>query len=129
MTGDNSLENKRIDKEWQKDAKITKLYAEKLNTSIKEAKKIKNNEAMKYRQYGVTDDNAIIKTMKLDKRRYGNEIDSNERIFIASMASNAKDVKAVESVEKRLMQKAKNDEEKKKYQKIVQGIREVNDLI
>ncbi len=79
------MENKRIDKEWQKDADITKLYAEKLKVSMKEARKIKNNEAMKYRQYGITDDSAIIKTMKLDKRRYGNEIDSNERIFIASI--------------------------------------------
>lgn len=113
---------KQADVEAMRDRNRRKLYADKLDLSAKEAKEAMK-KAQKYREAGITDDELIIKAMK--SKTFTSDIDSDERIIAASLASEVgKDQKKLEYVKKELGKKSGvSQDDINKYEK---GIKEIN---
>lgn len=102
----NQYKNYKADQKFFKDTDARKEYNQAFSDefsglSAKEKKekldKIMNN-AIKYREEGVTDNKLIIKAMKLDKEHK----DSKDSIAAAVMANKAKDINSMENYEKDL---------------------------
>ena len=102
----NQYKNYKADQKFFKDTDARKEYKQAFSDefsglSAKEKKekldKIMNN-AIKYREEGVTDNKLIIKAMKLDKEHK----DSKDSIAAAVMANKAKDINSMEIYEKDL---------------------------
>lgn len=106
-------QNAILDKQWLKDSSVIDKYQEKLGVSRKEAKEIMENNAQRYREYGITDDDMIIKGMKAEG--FGDDKSSKERILLTQMATRAQNTKDLEQVEKRLKKGGLSDEMVKKY--------------
>ena len=95
---------KKQDEKFLKDREARKTFAREFNLGTGKADKEKLDQimkdAIKYREYGVTDNTTIIKAMNLDK----NDRTSATSIASAMVASKTKDLKGVESYQKRLEQ-------------------------
>lgn len=108
------------DKAAMKDKDRQKLYADELNISKKEVKQVME-EAQKYRENGITDDDVIIKAMKADG--FGDDRASQERILLAGLASETgNDNKKIKDLETRLTERGLRPEDVKKYVDGVRGI-------
>ena len=77
-------------------------------------------DAIKYREYGITDNEKIIKAMNLDK----NNRTSQKSIASALMASKANDLKGIESYQKRL----EGQVGKQQAEEIAAGAMKINGL-
>ena len=98
-------QNAQADRLWRKDEKAIKIYQDKLKVSKKEAKEIMQKHAQKYREYGITDDEIIVKAMTEDNPYFGatNDYSSEKRIYLAKLATEVgTDKKQLEQVEKGL---------------------------
>lgn len=114
----------KMDEEFIKDKTIREKYKNKLKLSSKKEVDEVMEQAKKYRQYGVTDDNIIIDSMKADSRDFGEKRDSDKRLILAKLATEVgEDKKQLEQVEKGL-RKRKIDE--KEIQKYSRAIRDMN---
>ena len=108
------------DKAAMKDKDRQKLYADELNISKKEVKQVME-EAQKYRENGITDDDVIIKAMKADG--FGDDRASQERILLAGLASETgNDNKKIKDLETRITERGLRPEDVKKYVDGVRGI-------
>ena len=115
--------NKQADKAFLQDKAKIRQYANELNVSEKQAKEIMKKDAMQYRQYGVTDDDIIIKAMKADKDKFGSERASQEKILLAKMASEVGgSKKELEHVEKGLSKRGVSKEDITKYSNAIRDI-------
>ncbi len=81
--------NSKLEEQALKSAKRIEKYKEKFKITKVEAEKMLQEEVRKYREYGVTDDDIIIKAMKA--KEFGDattpeQRTSNERIILAKMA-------------------------------------------
>lgn len=114
------LKNKS-DREAKRDSERRKLYKDKLDLSEKQMKETMN-QAQKYRQSGITDDELIIKTMKA--KTFTSERDSNERIIAAKLASEVgKEEKKMKYVKEELKKKGVSQTDIDRYET---GIKEIN---
>ncbi len=80
----------REDKKALNNKERIKKYQEEFNVSQVEARRIIREEAQQYREYGITDDDIIIKAMKtkeFGESRTLKQRTSKERILLAKMAS------------------------------------------
>lgn len=113
--------NIKKDDKFVKDKKAQKLYKKQLG--IKDEQKLKEvmEAARKYREYGITDDETIIKAMRLQD--YG-EIDSKERILLAKLASQTSSEKDIESHAKRLSETVTDAAAIEKFKN---GLRDITD--
>lgn len=85
------------DERFKNDKEMRKKYAEALKVSDKETIDKAMDAAIKYRQYGITDNDLIIKAMKVDGGNVSNW-DNAERITAAQFAGTANDQKTYETV-------------------------------
>lgn len=123
--------NKRLDKEFMKDKDVQKLYeAEFGRTKMKntsgenvEAYKVAMEKALKYREHGVTDNETIIKAMKVKSRNVSGEWDDKRRIISAKLASQVSNEKDVETIQKRLTDKGVNDTQVKEQAEMIRKIK------
>lgn len=88
------------DEKFMKDRETRKLYKEKLKLKNKAEIDKAMADAVKYREYGVTDDKKIIKAMKMNNGNENNRADK-KRIAAAKFAENTKNEKDLESHLKR----------------------------
>ena len=98
-------QNAQADRLWAKDEKAIKIYQDKLKKSKKETREIMQKHAKKYREYGITDDEIIVKAMTADDPYFGAKDDysSEKRIYLAKLATEVgTDKKQLEQVEKGL---------------------------
>lgn len=100
--------NSRLDREFMKDKAIQRQYEEafgrnKINNV--EAYKVAMEKALEYRKHGVTDNETIIKAMKVKSRNVSNNWDDRKRIISAKLATQVSNEKDVETIEKRLQAK------------------------
>ena len=110
----NKLVNRRLDHEFMRSKENQALYREKFGTSKMtnsngeqvEAYKVAMEKALDYRAQGVTDNDIIIKAMKV-KTKYGNNdnLADRRRIVSAKLASHVSNEKDVENIQKRLKEK------------------------
>lgn len=123
--------NKRLDKEFMKDKDVQKLYEAEFgrnkmkNTSGEnvEAYKVAMEKALKYREHGVTDNETIIKAMKVKSRNVSGEWDDKRRIISAKLASQVSNEKDVETIQKRLTDKGVNDTQVKEQAEMIRKIK------
>ena len=116
-----------MDKEAIKDKGRQELYKEKLELSSKADVKKALEDAQKYRESGITDDELIIKAMKAEG--FNSDRASDERIALAGLASdiksessNTKRSENIEKVQKRLKNMGIDETSVNKY---VNGLRDI----
>lgn len=88
------------DEKFKKNSETRKLYKDKLGLHTEAEIDRAMNDAVKYREYGVTDDKKIIKAMKVNNGNENNRADKS-RIAAAKFAENTKNEKDLESHLKR----------------------------
>lgn len=116
------------DEKFKKDSDARKFYATEFAEDLKGLKgkereeKLDNimEDAIKYREYGVTDNEKIIKAMNLDK----NNRTSNTSIASALMATKATDLKGIESYKERLSKQVGSSQ----AEKIAEGAMKINGI-
>lgn len=105
--------NRKLDREFLRDKENQELYKAKFGTKkIKndngekmEAYKVAMEKAIEYRKEGVTDNNTIIKAMKVESRNASKDWADKRRIVSAKFASQVSNEKDVETLQKRLKEK------------------------
>ncbi len=107
--------NQELDKAWAKDSDTINKYAEKFGCGREEAKEIMK-EAQKFREYGITDDDIIIKAMKAEGGEFGAEKTASEqRILLAQLVGQVTTSKDADQVEARLKKRRFSEERAKAY--------------
>lgn len=107
--------NRKLDDKFLKDKEAIKNYKEAFGKAdYKEAMQ----NALKYREYGVTDDKMIIKAMQLEGLA-DSDATSKERISLAKIASTAKSEKELQDYGKRLGENGISEERIKEVNKII----------
>ena len=106
--------NEELDKEWAKDSDTINKYAEKFGCGREEAKNIMK-EAQKFREYGITDDDIIIKAMNAEGEDFGGARNSEQRILLAQLAGQVNSSKDADQVEARLQKRRFSKEKAKNY--------------
>ena len=86
----------KADKEFINDKAVREMYKQQLNLSKKEDVDKAMKDAVKYREYGINDNNIIIKAMKADRGNVNNRAD-NRRIAAAKLAENSKTEKDLQT--------------------------------
>lgn len=117
--------NEKADKKFEKDKKIRKLYKEELGLKTEEDVDKAISDAKVYRQYGVTDDEIIIKAMK-SKSGNSKERASKERIAAAKLSTSSQSEKDLQTNIKRLERNDKMSDAKVKGVESI--VREINNL-
>ena len=115
------------EREAMKDKSRQRLYKEKLG--LKNNKEVKQalEDARKFRENGIMDDKLIIEAMSLDKKTYGKDRASKERMIIAGLATDTgRDNKKIKDVQSRLEEKGLSKDDVKKY---IDGIRGITGAI
>ena len=113
------MKNKKLDDEFKKDKEMRKLYSMNFNNAKgKDLDKIMD-AAIKYRQYGITDNTTIMRAMALNP----NDMTDVNSMAAAKMAQFAKSEKDLEAMKKRY---AKIEKDATKQQKMEDRIRQIN---
>lgn len=108
-------QNAELDKKWEKDSDVIGKYAEQFGCGKAQAKEIMK-EAKKFREYGITDDDVIIKAMKAEGGEFGAEKTASEqRILLAQLAGQVTSSKDADQVEARLKKRRFSEERAKAY--------------
>lgn len=108
--------NSELDKAWAKDRDVVNKYAEQLGCTRQVARDTYMKEAQKFREYGVTDDDIIIKAMKAKGSEFGTEkTASDQRILLAQLAGQVNSSKDADQVEARLQKRRFSKEKAKNY--------------
>lgn len=113
-------QNAQADARFLRDREKRKYYQDKLGVSAKEAQKIMRTDAMKYREYGITDDKIITKAMKADG--FGQGRASEEKLLLASLASDVESKRDLKITRESLERRGFSKENTEKY---VDGIRKI----
>ena len=112
--------NERADDAFMKDKQVIQLYKDKFQDKYKE----RMEQAKKYREYGITDNDAIIRAMKLDTKGLPTDKADKRRILIAGTASKL-GRKDVDQFGERLMSRGYTKEAAETMKK---AVREFNDF-
>lgn len=94
--------NRRLDNEFMRSKENQALYREEFG--IKEYK-VAMEKALEYRKQGVTDNNTIIKAMKVKSRYASSDLADRRRIVSAKFASQVSNEKDVANLKERLKEK------------------------
>ena len=116
--------NKRADEEFMHSKTAQQKYREKFGKGkYMEAME----KALRYREHGITDDDVIISAMRLKGHNVSDDLGDDTRIRAAMLAMQVKqrDSKGVETLEKRLRAKGKDEEDIQEYLDMVREIRDV----
>lgn len=98
--------NKKADREFMKDKNVKDLYKSKFGSQkYQEAM----SAAIKYREHGVTDNDVIIKAMKVKNKNVKADYADKQRIISAKLSSQISGEKDIETMSKRLKQKGIKD--------------------
>lgn len=111
--------NERADDAFMRDKEVIKLYKSKFGDNYKQAM----NDAKQYREYGITDNETIIKAMNLKTSGLGYRTDK-KRILIAKHAQDL-GRKDIDSFGERLKNKGIDD---KVVESIKEGVRAFKDI-
>ena len=118
-----AIKNARLDEKFLKDKEAREKYELAFG---KDGRDEAMQKAIDYRRYGVTDDNMIIKAMKLDGGKYGEEdlgdASSNKRISYAKIASTAKTEKDLQDYGKRLAENGVSEDRIKQINRVIRGM-------
>lgn len=90
-------EREKLDEEFLKDKEIQRQYKNQLNLTNKEEVRAAMEDAVKYREYGITDNSLIIKAMKQNGGNKTNRADKS-RIATAAIADRAKNEKDLKTM-------------------------------
>lgn len=113
--------NEQADKEFMRNKQIKAQYQEAFGSS--RAKEMMEN-AKRYREHGITDNELIIKTMKESSGEIGKtDVTDNRRIAAAKLASGVSNAKDIESMTKRLKKQGYKDEVINQNEEFVRSIR------
>lgn len=108
--------NRELDKAWAKDRNLVNKYAEQFGCTRQVARDNYMKEAQKFREYGVTDDDLIIKSMKAEGEEFGaQKTASDQRILLAQLASQVNSSKDADQVESRLQKRRFSKDKAEKY--------------
>ena len=119
--------NNELDKAWAKDRDVVNKYAEQFGCTRKVARENYMKQAQKFREYGVTDDDVIIKAMKAQGEEFGAEKTASEqRILLAQLAGQVNNSKDADQVEARLQKRRFSKDRAKQY---ADKIREMKGLV
>ncbi|MCI8273935.1 MAG: hypothetical protein HFJ55_07680 [Clostridia bacterium] len=110
-------QKQEADKKFMKDAKAARMYASELNLKSKEDIKSAMEDAVKYREYGVTDDKLIIKAMKSGKGNAKNRT-SADRIAAARLSKNISSQKDFDTIKEKVYSKMSESKGKQVMDKI-----------
>lgn len=127
------LVNRRLDHEFIRNKENQQLYREKFGTTKMtngdgqqvEAYKVAMEKALEYRKQGVTDNNTIIKAMKVQSRYASGDWADRRRIVSAKFASQVSNEKDVENLQKRLKEKGIAEDQIKDQADMVRKIRKL----
>ena len=114
--------NAQLDKQWAKNKEVRKKYA---NAFIGEDYKSVMVDAQKYRDAGITDDDLIIKAMKLNSPAFTKGRADERKIASTYLSQFAKDERGVENIGKQL---GKDNVKKKDIEDTQQFMRELNGI-
>lgn len=118
-----AVRNARLDEKFLKDKEAREKYELAFG---KDGRDEAMQKAIDYRRYGVTDDNMIIKAMKLDGSKYGEgdlgDASSNKRISYAKIASTAKTEKDLQDYGKRLAENGVSADKIKQINRVIRGM-------
>lgn len=123
--------NRRLDNEFMKSRENQNLYREKFGTTKitnsegkqEEAYKVAMEKAIKYREQGVTDNNTIIKAMKVKSSSASSDWADRRRIISAKLASQVSNEKDVENIQRRLKEKGISEPQIKDQANMIRKIR------
>ena len=122
--------NRRLDNEFIKNKENQQLYKEKFGTEKinymgrqEEAYKVAMKKAIDYRKQGVTDNNIIIKAMKVKSNHASEDWADRRRIVSAKFASQVSNEKDVETLQKRLQEKGISESQVKDQANMIRRIR------
>ena len=119
--------NNELDKAWAKDRDVVNKYAEQFGCTRQVARDNYMKQAQKFREYGVTDDDVIIKAMKAQGEEFGAEKTASEqRILLAQLAGQVNNSKDADQVEARLQKRRFSKDRAKQY---ADKIREMKGLV
>lgn len=120
------IKNEELDKKFMKDKKVKEKYYEAFKKDKEKAKKAME-AALKYRSYGITDDDVIIKAMKA-KSKYikENDFDNQKRIVAAKLAQQVSNEKDVQTARERLEEKGVS---KQQAYDQAEMLRQIKDLV
>ena len=125
LEAEKARQNAILDKQAMKDKNRAKMYQENLGLESKEDVKEALQAAQQYREYGIPNDELIIKAMKLEG--YGDELASKEKLIVAGLANEVgKDNKKIKDLQERLQEKGIPDSDIKRY---IDGVRKVTKAI
>ena len=79
-------------------------------------------DAMKYRELGITDDKVITKAMKADDGKFGSGYVTDEKLLLASLASDVESKRDLKITREALERRGFSKENTEKY---VDGIRKI----
>lgn len=125
------LVNRRLDNEFMRSKENQALYREKFGTSKMansegkqvEAYKVAMEKALEYRKQGVTDNDTIIKAMKVKSGHASSDWADRRRIVSAKFASQVSNEKDIENLQKRLKEKGIAEPQIKDQADMVRKIR------
>lgn len=120
------IKNKELDDKFMKDKKVKEKYYEAFKKDKEKAKRAME-AALKYRSYGITDDDVIIKAMKA-KSKYikENDFDNQKRIVAAQLAQQVSNEKDIQTARDRLQEKGVKKEHA--YDQ-AEMLRQIKDLV
>ena len=112
------------DRKFKKDAEMRKLYARELGLKKKEDIDAAMEDAIKYREYGVEDNDVIIKAMTMNNGNQSNRAEAS-RIGAARLSMQSKSLKDLESTMKRFKETVKDPN---KIKQMENDIKQINNL-
>ncbi len=127
--------NKQADKAFMKDKQIQQLYRDKFGTekvaddkgNKVEKYKFAMEEAKKYREHGITDNETIIKAMKAKVRGVDeNNLSANQRIAAAKYASQISNEKDIQTMSDRLRKRGIGKEQIEIQENILRQMKGLN---
>ena len=124
-----ALKNKKLDNQFINSKENQELYRQKFGDSkvISDGKKVAKyqlamEKALEYRKHGVTNNDIIIKAMKVNGGDHTNW-DDRKRIVSAKFASQVSNEKDIETLQKRLKDKGINEPQIKEQSDMIRKIR------
>ena len=112
------------DRKFKKDAEMRKLYARELGLKDEKDIDAAMDAAIKYREYGVEDNDVIIKAMTMNNGNESNRADFS-RIGAARLSMQSKSLKDLESTMKRFKETVKDPN---KIKQMENDIKQINNL-
>ena len=117
--------NRKMDQEFKYDPETRKLFEQKFNTKNRRELNEIMNQACRYRENGITDNDTIIKAMKLN----GNNRVDDKSLAAAKLSLTSKSEKDLESTMKRFKKETGLGDNDPQLKEMERRIRTINDML